>query len=80
MATSEKKATVTAPNGAIYQAYTNGKEYGPSKIVYINLTKISGNGPSQTKGSYSIAKEEFVDFRAGNLDEIKAAARALGFI
>jgi len=62
-------------NGQEYEAFWNEKEYGANKTCYISATKSTGN---QYKGSYSKAKQEFVDYRAGELDVIRAAAEALG--
>lgn len=62
-----------------YQAYTNGKEYGGQKTVYIEATKVGSNSRGK-KGSYSVAREQFVDWQAGDLDLIKAAAQALDII
>ena len=64
-----------------FQAYWNEKEYGANKTVYLTITKLAGTqGQSQIKGSYSKAKEQFVDYRAGDLDLVKAAAQALDII
>ncbi len=62
-----------------YQVYTNGKEYGANRTVYIEATKV-GSSSRGKKGSYSIARESFVDYQAGDLDLIKAAAKSLGII
>ena len=64
-------------NNEQYVAYWNGKEYGQGK-VYFSATRVGGT--NETKGSYSKQQEQFVDFRAGSLDLVKATARVLGFI
>ncbi len=60
-----------------YEAYTNGKEYAQG-TVYFSSTRVGGS--YQAKGSYSKSQERFVNYKAGELDECKAAAKALGFI
>ena len=65
-------------NGQTKVAYWNGKEYGAGRTVY--FSSVRKGGTSETKGAFSIADEEFKNFKAGELAEVKAAARALGFI
>jgi len=75
MATA-KKATFEF-NGNTYQAYTNGKEY-KGETVYFNSTRVGGT--YQVNGSYSKSEERFINYKAGELDQCKATARALGII
>jgi hypothetical protein len=63
-------------NGTEYQAYWNEKDYNGK--VYFSSTRIGGT--YQSKASYSKVREEFVDYRAGELDQAKSAAKALGFV
>jgi len=58
-----------------YEVYTNGKEYGPNKIIYLSVTRVGGK--SEKKGAYSLVKEEFTQWGAGELDLMKAATKAL---
>lgn len=78
---TSKKATFSIGTDAEYQVFWNGKEYGAKRTIYLDISKLSGvQGPSRTKGSFSLAEMQFVDFKAGEREIMRGAARALGII
>jgi hypothetical protein len=77
MANATAKKITFDFNNDKYQAYWNGKEYGQGK-VYFSATRVGGT--YETKGSYSKQQESFIDYKAGELDLVRATAKALGFI
>ncbi len=63
-------------NGQTKVAYWNGKEYAHGTVYFNSVRK---GGTCQTNGSYSKESSEF-KFKAGEKQEVQAAAKALGFI
>ena len=61
-----------------YEAYWNEKEYGLNKKRYISVTRVGGT--FERKGNYSMETGIFDGYQAGNLDIIKAGAKALNWI
>ena len=61
-----------------YEAYWNEKEYGKDKKRYIRVTRVGGT--YERKGNYNPTKGIFDGYQAGNLDMIKAGAKALNWI
>ena len=73
-----KKATFTRSNGNTYQVFCNMKQFGQGRTLYITATRVGGT--SEYRSSYSLRDEQFVNYKAGELDMAKDAARALGII
>jgi len=62
-----------------YEIFTNGKEYGAAKTLYLSYNRKGGSHAS--KGAYSVRDEQFTQHGGGiELQILKAGAAALGII